>query len=340
LASSSVRSQEPHASSNARSERPEERAREVLRDEERGGPEQRERRSREEHAKEYQHKDYQPEEPQHDYPLGKDGHSQEGELDLEPSFRSALRLISWRRSETLSQLHGNTTAHYFAWLAEWVTCAIFTVAHLVMLGLWARHDGNQDSYVTTLFVTAIAAATYFAKACHMADFVINGIVVPLPRYIDWIVTTPLMLYEVCHIAHASFGSTFMVICCDLLMIATGIIEAMIPWKPHKGIKQIWFLLSCWFFVLMLLVIHFDVAKKAEKQNEVAQSLFKQLEVLTVVVWSLYPFIVGIGRANAGLITKPVEDIALCVLDVVAKVGMEGMIVASCFQGCLGTDGDH
>jgi bacteriorhodopsin len=225
-------------------------------------------------------------------------------------------------------------------LAEWATCFAFTLAHLVMLVLWARHDGNQDSYVTTLFVTAIAAATYFAKACHMGDFTINGIVVPLPRYIDWITTTPLMLYELCHIAHASFGSTFMVILCDVLMLATGIIEAMIPWRPHKGIKQVWFILSCWFFVLMLLVIHFDVAKKAEKQNEVAANLFKQLEYLTIAVWSLYPIIVGIGRANTGLITKPIEDIALCLMDVVAKIGMEGLIVMSCSQGCLDKAGDH
>lgn len=122
-----------------------------------------------------------------------------------PTLRNSLRLLSWRRNETLSRLHGDTTIYYVAWAAEWATCAAFTLAHLVMLALWARHDGNQDSYVTTLFVTAIAAATYFMKACHMGDFEIYGIIVPLPRYIDWLTTTPLMLYEICHIAHASFG---------------------------------------------------------------------------------------------------------------------------------------
>jgi bacteriorhodopsin len=271
---------------------------------------------------------------------GKGEEGGEHQMVDRPSARSTLRLLSWRRNDTLSRLHGDTPVYTVAWLAEWVTCFAFTIAHLIMLVLWARHDGNQDSYVTTLFVTAIAAATYFAKACHMGDFMMNGIVVPLPRYIDWITTTPLMLYELCHIAHASFGSTFMVILCDLLMLSTGIIEAMIPWKPHKGIKQIWFFMSCWFFVLMLLVIHFDVASKAEKQNEVARNLFKQLEVLTVVMWSLYPIIVGIGRANTALITKPIEDILLCIMDVVAKIGMEGLIVMACYNGCIDKSEGH
>jgi bacteriorhodopsin len=273
---------------------------------------------------------------------GQDGDSHDGDdaRHRTPTARPALRLLSMRRNDTLARMHGDSPIYYAAWIAEWVTCFLFFAAHVVMLVLWARHDGNQESYVTTLFVTAIAAATYFAKACHMGDWKINGIVVPLPRYIDWITTTPLMLYEICHIAHASTGSTLMIILCDVLMIATGMIEAMIPWKPHKVIKQVWFAMSCWFYVMLLVVLHVDVAKKAEEQGQVAQDLFKKLEVLTVVVWSLYPIIVGIGRANTALITKPIEDIALCFMDVVAKIGMEGLIVAACFQGCVEKAGGH
>jgi bacteriorhodopsin len=211
---------------------------------------------------------------------------------------------------------------------------------MLLLALWARHDGNGDAFVSTMFVTAIACATYFAKTCHMGDFVINGTVVPLPRYIDWITTTPLMLFELCHIAHAPAGTTLMVILCDLMMLGTGIIEAMIPWEKYRGIKQVWFAISCWFFVLMVAVLHFDVAPKAAEQSQVAADLFQKLEVLTVAVWSLYPIVVGVGRANMGLVTKPVEDIALCFLDVVAKIGMEGLIVASCMSGCLADSEGH
>ena len=65
----------------------------------------------------------------------------------------------------------------------------------------------------------------------------------------------------------------------------------------------------------------------------AADLFQKLEVLTIAVWSLYPIVVGVGRANMGLVTKPVEDIALCFLDVVAKIGREGLVGASCMSGC-------
>jgi bacteriorhodopsin len=173
----------------------------------------------------------------------------------------------------------------------------------------------------------------------MGDMVIKGHLVPLARYIDWITTTPLMLYELCHIAHATTPMLIMVIMSDLLMIATGIIAALVPWKTHKGVKQYWFGASCSFYIILLVVLHVDVGYKASKQIEVAANLFKQLEMLTITVWSGYPIIVGIGRAHLGLITKPTEDICLCILDVVAKIGMEGLIVASCYSGCI-EEGAH
>jgi len=252
--------------------------------------------------------------------------------------RKPWRLISNRRRTTMKQHHGKTPLHKAAWYAECITCAAFSLACLTMLCLWARHE-NEESFVNTFFVTAIAAMTYFAKSCHMGDMVIKGDLVPIARYIDWITTTPLMLYELCHIAHATTPMIIMVIMSDLLMLATGIIAALMPWKPHKHLKQVWFAFSCFFYIMLLVSLQVDVGYKASKQIEVAANLFKQLEMLTIVVWSFYPIIVGMGRAHLGLITKPTEDIILCVLDVVAKIGMEGTIVGSCFNGCV-EEGAH
>jgi bacteriorhodopsin len=206
-----------------------------------------------------------------------------------------------------------------------------------MLSLWARHV-NHGAFVGTFFITAIAAMTYYAKSCHMGDWVILGQAVPVARYLDWITTTPLMLYEMCHIAHAPASDTIMLIMCDLAMIATGIIAALIPWNPHAKHKMVWFMLSCMFYVLMLVTIYVDVSAYAKKQTEEAENLFKQLEVLMISVWSCYPAVVLLGRAQLGIITKPVEDVMLCILDATAKIGMEGFIVASCFSGCLAAEG--
>ena len=41
--------------------------------------------------------------------------------------------------------------------------------------------------------------------------------VPIARYIDWMTTTPLMLYEVCHLGGASTSTMMIIVGCDILM---------------------------------------------------------------------------------------------------------------------------
>ena len=66
------------------------------------------------------------------------------------------------------------------------------------------------------------------------------------RYLDWIATTPIMLYEVCHLGGADFPTTMMVCGVDVLMISTGIVSAVIPLDRAK---LPWFFMSCVFFAV-------------------------------------------------------------------------------------------
>jgi bacteriorhodopsin len=249
-------------------------------------------------------------------------------------------LLEERRREVQDKYDDHHSgAARVAWYCEVATCVVFLLAWLLLLVL-SFVTTSAASFVTTWFVSGIAAMTYYAKSCHMGDAVILGHAVPIARYIDWVTTTPLMLYELCHIAHASTSQTMWVIGCDIAMLVTGIIAALIPWTPHKGKKQVWFAISCGYYVLMVVALQVDVAKKAKKQTEQVQELFLQLEVLTVIAWSCYPIVCGLGRAHLGLITRPVEDILLCILDVLAKVGMEGFIVLSCINGGCASEASH
>lgn len=81
---------------------------------------------------------------------------------------------------------------------------------------------------------SIAAAAYFAKVTGMGDAVIAGRKVPIIRYIDWIATTPLMLFELCMIGGAEKHTTIFIIGCDLMMLVGGIVSAMFVPKAKFG----------------------------------------------------------------------------------------------------------
>lgn len=169
-----------------------------------------------------------------------------------------------------------------------------------------------------------------AEVTGMGEATIAGRKVPIIRYIDWVATTPLMLFELCMIGGAEKHTFFMVIGSDLMMLMGGIVSAVIVPKAKVGLKIFWCGISLLFFGLMIAALQVGVANgTVKKRPPDVQQLFSQLEWLTIVSWTGYPIVVILGRAHAGLISKGVEDALLGMLDCIAKIGMEGFVIAAC-----------
>ncbi|CAE7455137.1 aop3 [Symbiodinium natans] len=218
-----------------------------------------------------------------------------------------------RKSKSISDLLEVQSSQHewwtykFAKVVSWVVLGLFTAASVLLVALWARHE-HEESYVVTLFVMAIAAMAYFAKVTGMGEAQIRGKTIPVIRYIDWIATTPLMLYELCTIGGAEKHTIIIVIGSDILMLVGGIVSAMIVPKGKVMQKYAWFGISIFFYILMVVALEVDVSYGTvlERPPDV-QRLFKQLSWLTVISWTGYPIVVLLGRAHAGLISKGMED---------------------------------
>lgn len=74
-------------------------------------------------------------------------------------------------------------------------------------------------------------------------------------------------------------------------------------------------------------LHVDVAKGAAHHvSPDIRRMFEDVEVLTIVSWSLYPPTVLLGRAHFGIVSDSFEDSLICVLDCVSKIAFEGLII--------------
>ncbi|CAE7245522.1 aop3 [Symbiodinium sp. KB8] len=224
---------------------------------------------------------------------------------------------------------GCVSERQFAIWVSRVVFLLFALASAVLLVFWARHI-NEEAYVVTFFVMAIAALAYLAKISGMGEIKLGGRKLPIIRYIDWITTTPLMLFELCVVGGAEKHTAILVIGCDLLMLTGGIVSAMIVPKEKSLQRNLWFGISVFFFVIMVTALQVDVANGTvlERPPDV-QQLFSYLKWLTIISWSGYPVVVLLGRAHFGLISKGMEDALLCILDCISKIGMEFFVVISC-----------
>jgi bacteriorhodopsin len=247
-------------------------------------------------------------------------------LGLTPSAPPSERgsFVQHKSAVSVKDCTSDTIVHIVAW----TTFALFTLGAIVLLVLWSTMPAARtEAFVGTFFVCAIASLCYYAKATHMGDVHLNGTSVPMARYIDWLTTTPLLMYELCHLAHTDFQTTMMLVGCDILMISAGIYSACLDRAKHTKQMAFWFAASCVFYVIMLCIINVRIADAVAEQSDEVQELFSRLQALTSVVWTFYPIVVLLGRAQCYLISQNTEDVALCVLDLVSKLGVEGLIVA-------------
>jgi bacteriorhodopsin len=193
---------------------------------------------------------------------------------------------------------------------------------------------HLELYVATTLITTLAFLAYLAKAGGQGYLTLpNGTTICHVRYMDWLFTTPLLLYDLCDLSGASPAVVMFLIFADLLMIGLGMC-AMISqaWKH----RVMWYFMSSIFYTLLLYGILGPLDKAvADKEDEVV-SLYSSLKWIIVISWSLYPIVVMLGPSGiavssdgtVGYFGHSAEAIIIVVLDIVAKVGFEALILFS------------
>ncbi len=127
------------------------------------------------------------------------------------------------------------------------------------------------------------------------------------RYLDWSITTPLMLLAIFLAANAPAHLIVPVIAADLLMIGAGYLGVVTEDRKQKIAYFAAGLLAFAPILYLLLTL---------KRNKAAI-------YLTVVVWSLYPLIYFLEDFKH--ISDSDATVAFSVMDMVSKIGLVNLL---------------
>ena len=146
--------------------------------------------------------------------------------------------------------------------------------------------------------------------------------VPL-RYIDWVITTPLLLVEFGLIAAIAGGATkglvTRLVLVDLVMIVTGFLGEISV--PGSAAAYVWFIISvlAWLWIVQMIY------KVKVEGNGFAQQAVKTMRLFVLIGWAIYPLATAIqqfmhiGGADVGT-AAAVAALIYVVADVLNKVG--------------------
>ncbi|KAK5728897.1 hypothetical protein LTR15_002038 [Elasticomyces elasticus] len=215
----------------------------------------------------------------------------------------------------------------------WVVFVIMLLATIVFSGMaWTVPISKRLYHIVTTLIVIFASLSYFAMASghgisyhhvvvreshkHVPDTTTDLYrQVYWARYVDWSLTTPLLLLDLALLAGLSGGVILMIMVADIIMILTGLFAAFGTEDTPQ--KWGWYAIACIAYLVVIwhLVIH-GRATAMNKGGKVG-NFFAAIGGFTLVIWTVYPIIWGIADGSRNMNVDE-EIIAYAVLDILAK----------------------
>jgi bacteriorhodopsin len=207
------------------------------------------------------------------------------------------------------------------------TMAMFA-ASIFFFFEYSNVDGKwKTSMLVSGLITAIACVHYY----YMRDYWIETGSSPTEfRYIDWILTVPLMCVEFYLILKA-FGAKQSLLWKMIFYSVWMLVAGYLGETLFRGSSAIWGAISTLGYVGIVYEVWVGSAKKlAEGSNDpILQKAFKTLAWFILVGWAIYP--IGYMAIEGGLLggVLPIEsmDLIYNIGDAVNKIGF-GLVIYS------------
>jgi len=186
-------------------------------------------------------------------------------------------------------------------------------------------------HVITALITTFASISYFAMATgdgnSFAHIVVKEAHKHTPdtvehifrqvfwaRYVDWALTTPLLLLDLAFLAGMNGANITVTIVADLIMVLLGLFAAF---GRTDGQKWGYYTIACIAYLVIVYQLVVPGRRAVAAKSNSTAKLFASIGGFTLILWTLYPVVWGIGD-GARKWSVDAEIIAYAVLDVLAK----------------------
>ncbi|KAF2792326.1 family A G protein-coupled receptor-like protein [Melanomma pulvis-pyrius CBS 109.77] len=215
----------------------------------------------------------------------------------------------------------------------WVVFVIMVIASAAFAAMsWRVPVAKRLYHVITTLIVIFASISYFAMATGHGVSVHTTVIrsqhehvpdtyheiqrqVYWARYVDWALTTPLLLLDLSLLAGLNGAHITMAIVADVIMILTGLFAAF----GTEGTPQKWgwYTIACVAYLVVVWHLAVNGRAQAQAKSQNVGKFFVAIAGFTLLVWTAYPIVWGIADGSRK-ISVDSEIIAYAVLDLLAK----------------------
>ncbi|KAG8534159.1 uncharacterized protein KY384_001003 [Bacidia gigantensis] len=209
----------------------------------------------------------------------------------------------------------------------WTVCAVMFVSTMVIVGLsFTKPRNHRIFHYITAAITMVAAIAYFTMGADLGE---TGIKVEFMRnnpkvhgttreifyvrYIDWVITTPLLLMDLLLTAALPWPTVMYTILINEIMVITGLIGALVTSSYKWG----YFVFGCFAFLWVAWTVTWTARKHANALGADIGRTYLICGVWTIFLWFLYPIAWGLSEGG-NVIAPDSEAVFYGILDILAK----------------------
>jgi bacteriorhodopsin len=157
-------------------------------------------------------------------------------------------------------------------------------------------------HILTAFITTFAFLSYFAMASgdgvsynkiveveshkHVPDT--ENIIyreVYWARYVDWSLTTPLLLLDLALLAGLNGSSILVAVVADLIMVLTGLFAAF---GSKDGQKWGWYAWACIAYLVVVYQLALNGRNAVANKDGKTKAFYGAIAGFTLILWTVYP----------------------------------------------------
>jgi sensory rhodopsin len=173
-------------------------------------------------------------------------------------------------------------------------------------------------YAILVAVPGIAVVAYALMTLEIGDLeTATGGTAFVPRYADWLLTTPLHIIYLGLFAGATRGIIARATALQAGTIVVGFAGALVA----APMKWVLYLAGLVMFGGVVYYAFYDYDEAAHDQGGAIAALYSKLRAFLVVLWLVYPLIWLTGPNAVALMDVETTALVVTYIDIVSKVGL-------------------
>lgn len=209
----------------------------------------------------------------------------------------------------------------------WGGLAIFNFFGLLFYRSYNRVKDENNSIFRSLMILVIVITGFFYLILALSTLVdepfIIGYDIELLQYIRWMITTPILIFQIGLLENIPLSNIILLVTFDLITLSCGL---MAYYSSSPVIYYPLFIAgTCSWLVIVKFLLNrtFKFYRMYITQRTINNWIFTILVIGMIVIWSIYPVVVLLAHLSVLDINQQI--IATTILDVLSK-GVFGIIL--------------